>query len=50
MTNVVGLINVFAAAGVRRVINTSTGGAIYGDCHALPTPRRRPPALCPPTA
>jgi UDP-glucose 4-epimerase len=44
MTNVMGVINVFAAVGVRRVINTSTGGAINGDCHALPTPRRRLPA------
>ena len=39
--NVVGSINVFSAAaasGARRVINTSTGGAIYGDGAPLPTP------------
>ncbi|HWI01277.1 MAG TPA: NAD-dependent epimerase/dehydratase family protein, partial [Propionibacteriaceae bacterium] len=39
--NVVGSINVFSAAaasGVRRVINTSTGGAIYGEGAPLPTP------------
>jgi UDP-glucose 4-epimerase len=39
--NVVGSINVFsaaAAAGARRVINTSTGGAIYGEGAPLPTP------------
>ena len=39
--NVVGSINVFSAAaasGARRVINTSTGGAIYGEGAPLPTP------------
>src|SRR5829696_6068855 len=44
-TNVVGSINVFAAAaasGARRVINTSTGGAIYGDGAPLPTPETAP--------
>ncbi|GAA1872673.1 SDR family oxidoreductase [Pseudonocardia ailaonensis] len=40
-TNVVGSINVLAAAheaGVRRVVNTSTGGAIYGETDTVPTP------------
>jgi UDP-glucose 4-epimerase len=40
-TNVLGSINVFAsayAAGVRRVVNTSTGGAIYGETDVVPTP------------
>lgn len=40
-TNVVGSLNVFAAAraaGVRRVVNTSTGGAIYGETDLVPTP------------
>lgn len=38
--NVVGSVNVFAAAsraGVRRVVNTSTGGAIYGETGVVPT-------------
>lgn len=40
-TNVVGSLNVLSAAaraGVRRVVNTSTGGAIYGESAVLPTP------------
>jgi UDP-glucose 4-epimerase len=43
--NVVGSINVFSAAaasGARRVINTSTGGAIYGEGAPLPTPETAP--------
>jgi UDP-glucose 4-epimerase len=43
--NVVGSINVFSAAaacGVRRVVNTSTGGAIYGEGAPLPTPETTP--------
>lgn len=39
--NVLGSINVFAAAdqaGVRRVVNTSTGGAVYGATGQIPTP------------
>jgi UDP-glucose 4-epimerase len=43
--NIVGSINVFSAAaacGVRRVINTSTGGAIYGEGAPLPTPETTP--------
>jgi UDP-glucose 4-epimerase len=39
--NVLGTINVLEAsrlAGVRRVVNTSTGGAIYGDTDVMPTP------------
>jgi UDP-glucose 4-epimerase len=39
--NVLGSINVFAAAvtaGARRVVNTSTGGAIYGSDAPIPTP------------
>lgn len=38
--NVLGSVNVFAAAaavGVRRVVNTSTGGAIYGETELVPT-------------
>ncbi|MGQ0773804.1 MAG: NAD-dependent epimerase/dehydratase family protein [Pseudonocardiales bacterium] len=44
--NVLGSINVFAAAheaGVRRVVNTSTGGAIYGEASIIPTPESVPP-------
>jgi UDP-glucose 4-epimerase len=38
--NVVGSVNVFGAAhaaGARRVVNTSTGGAIYGEVEVVPT-------------
>ncbi|HEX3976521.1 MAG TPA: GDP-mannose 4,6-dehydratase [Solirubrobacteraceae bacterium] len=40
-TNVLGTINVLEAArhtGTRRVVNTSTGGGLYGDADVLPTP------------
>lgn len=43
--NVVGSANVFTAAaevGVRRVVNTSTGGAIYGETDVVPTPESVP--------
>jgi UDP-glucose 4-epimerase len=43
--NVVGSVNVFSAArdvGVRRVVNTSTGGAIYGEAAEVPTPETAP--------
>jgi UDP-glucose 4-epimerase len=43
--NVIGSVNVFtaaASAGVRRVVNTSTGGAIYGDTDVVPTPETEP--------
>jgi UDP-glucose 4-epimerase len=39
--NVAGTINVLEAAraaGVARVVNTSTGGAIYGDADRIPSP------------
>lgn len=44
--NVLGSINVFTAAhasGVRRVVHTSTGGAIYGETDVVPTPEAVPP-------
>jgi UDP-glucose 4-epimerase len=44
--NVVGTINVLEASrlsDVRRVVNTSTGGAIYGDTDVMPTPESVPP-------
>jgi UDP-glucose 4-epimerase len=44
--NVGGTINVLEAArgaGVARVVNTSTGGAIYGDVDTIPTPETTPP-------
>lgn len=44
--NVLGAVTVFEAAhvaGVRRVVNTSTGGAIYGETRVLPTPETVPP-------
>jgi UDP-glucose 4-epimerase len=44
--NVVGTINVLAAAhaaGVGRVVNTSTGGAIYGDADVIPSPETTTP-------
>jgi UDP-glucose 4-epimerase len=43
--NVLGAINVLAAAhavGARRVVNTSTGGGLYGDADLLPTPEDHP--------
>jgi UDP-glucose 4-epimerase len=43
--NVLGAINVLAAAresGARRVVNTSTGGGLYGDAELLPTPEDPP--------
>jgi UDP-glucose 4-epimerase len=44
--NVVGTINVLEAARqalVGRVVNTSTGGAIYGDAQRIPSPEDEPP-------
>jgi UDP-glucose 4-epimerase len=44
--NVVGTINVLEAArqaGVGRVVNTSTGGAIYGDADTIPSPETTTP-------
>ena len=44
--NVGGSINVLEAArraGVARVVNTSTGGAIYGEVDTIPTPETVPP-------
>jgi UDP-glucose 4-epimerase len=44
--NVGGTINVLEAArhaGVKRVVNTSTGGAIYGDADVMPTPETAQP-------
>ena len=43
--NVLGSINVFSAAHsscARRVVNTSTGGAIYGETDVVPTPETVP--------
>ena len=45
--NVGGTINVLEAAlgaGVRRVVNTSTGGAVYGEGKILPAPEDHPVA------
>ena len=44
--NVQGTINVLEAArvhGVERIVNSSTGGAIYGDAEAIPSDERTPP-------
>ena len=44
--NVTGTINVLEAAraaDVKRVVNTSTGGAIYGDTEHIPTPETADP-------
>ena len=44
-TNVLGTIAVLEASrssGARRVINTSTGGGLYGDAERLPTPEDYP--------
>jgi UDP-glucose 4-epimerase len=46
LVNVTGTINVLEAArqaGVGRVVNTSTGGAIYGDADRIPAPEDEPP-------
>jgi UDP-glucose 4-epimerase len=43
--NVLGTIGVLEAArrvGARRVVNTSTGGGLYGDADVLPTPEDHP--------
>lgn len=43
--NVLGTIRVLEAAraaGARRVVNTSTGGGLYGDASVLPTPEDHP--------
>ena len=43
--NVLGTIAVLEAArsvGVRRLVNTSTGGGLYGDANLLPTPEDHP--------
>jgi UDP-glucose 4-epimerase len=43
--NVVGTINVLAAAhssGARRFVNSSTGGAIYGEGRVIPAPESHP--------
>jgi UDP-glucose 4-epimerase len=45
--NVGGTINVLGAAreaGVRRVVNTSTGGAVYGEGQIIPAPESHPVA------
>jgi UDP-glucose 4-epimerase len=45
--NVEGTINVLRAAqasGVRRVVNTSSGGAIYGEGQTIPAPENHPVA------
>ena len=44
-TNVGGMVNLLTAAvtfGVRRVIYSSTGGAIYGETDQIPTPEDHP--------
>jgi UDP-glucose 4-epimerase len=44
-SNVLGTIAVLEACrscGVRRVVNTSTGGGLYGDAEVLPTPEDHP--------
>ncbi|HWD69669.1 MAG TPA: NAD-dependent epimerase/dehydratase family protein [Solirubrobacteraceae bacterium] len=44
-SNVLGAINVLTAAhqhGARRVVNTSTGGGLYGDADSMPTPEDHP--------
>ncbi|MBV9804898.1 MAG: GDP-mannose 4,6-dehydratase [Solirubrobacterales bacterium] len=45
VSNVQGTINVLEGArthGARRVVNTSTGGGLYGDADLLPTPESYP--------
>jgi UDP-glucose 4-epimerase len=43
--NVIGAVSVLQAAlacGTRRLVNTSTGGGLYGDASVLPTPESHP--------
>jgi UDP-glucose 4-epimerase len=45
LVNLIGTINVLEAArssGARRVVNSSTGGALYGETEVLPTPEDHP--------
>jgi UDP-glucose 4-epimerase len=45
-SNVSGTVNVLTAAraaGARRLVNSSTGGAIYGECESLPIPETQDP-------
>ncbi len=45
MSNILGTIAVLEAAraaGARRLVNTSTGGGLYGDAQLLPTPEDYP--------
>jgi UDP-glucose 4-epimerase len=45
MVNVIGTINLLDAAqkaGVRRFVNSSTGGAIYGEGRVIPAPETHP--------
>ncbi len=45
ISNVLGTIAVLEAArssGARRLVNTSTGGGLYGDAEVLPTPEDHP--------
>jgi UDP-glucose 4-epimerase len=45
MSNVLGTIAVLEAArgaGAKRLVNTSTGGGLYGDAELLPTPEDHP--------
>jgi UDP-glucose 4-epimerase len=49
--NVGGTVNVLEGArkaGVRRIVNSSTGGAIYGDADRVPTPEDQVPAAMSP--
>ncbi len=44
-TNVLGTINILQAArahGARRLVNSSTGGGLYGDAELIPTPEEHP--------
>ncbi len=46
-TNILGTITLLAAAqeaGARRFVNSSSGGAVYGDTDVLPTPEAHSPA------
>jgi UDP-glucose 4-epimerase len=46
-TNILGTITLLAAAqklGARRFVNTSSGGAVYGDTDVLPTPEAHLPS------
>lgn len=38
----IGVLEAAASAGARRLVNSSSGGAVYGDAEVIPTPENHP--------